>query len=638
MRLFGIKDGLVRQGNTLRRTALEILAATTAAISVILLSLTRAGIAQIDLTKPLVYMGDAVQFANLVAAAQAGDPFYYPKLAAPNGQNWLSTAYGSEWIQVTFASMLGDNANGPWLAINNYLLFSIVLVTMGTYFAARLLRVDPAWAMVVAAGAGLLRGPFAWAGWPSLQNYAGLILFSALVALVLNGAKLTDLLQQRAPHMSARRRQGISIVVLSLIFFVSALNANYYMWFAVILAASAALFVVFKSRDWTKARRLLALAGGQCVVILIALLPIVSTRLLNHKSLQEVSTGDRRAFAALANGGEVPSIFMTPNGSLSDGFFRLITPIRAFLDEYQSSSFITSSDSRGGFPLLALAAIFVAASFVLIASKKASVTFQSIHPLLPSTLLVLVLFVLMYLRGALGLLVAFVLPSLRGFDRVIPLVSVTALMVLGFLASQRNFKWLRIVGSLALVLSLVDYSSAIRPYQQIANLNGEANTSEVTANGFEFKSSSQGEIERIVDAAERQMGSGCNVLVLPVNTYPVDFPSGIVSYLTYDTVKPGLVPSSLNWTSGSVPDTLGAEASTTFRNLYLNKDYELLARAGRSDNFCGILVFGSLQDAMNSANPEQFDNSVVVIRQLVAAEYRVCSEEPGSELTLLCPK
>ena len=583
-----------------------------------------------------MYMGDSIQFANLIAAAQAGNVFYFPKLAAPGGQNWLSTAYGSEWMQVSFASALASSEAGPWLAINIYLLFSVMLVTVSTFFASRFLGVKILPAILVALTAGLLRGPFAWAGWPTLQNYAGLILFSAIVVKVLQGYPLGNL-NGRSPADTATKNQKlISGGILAATFLVSSLNANYYMWFAGILAFASCVAVILTTRNWLVVKRLLVLAGGQLLVITIALLPIVATRILNHRTLQEISTGDRRAFAALANGGEIPSLFMSAQSSISDAILRLIPPVRAFLDEYQSSPFITDARPRGGLALSLLVLVLALWYVSTLRRKEAQFRPFASNETIPAALLVMVLFVLMYIRGALGLVVAFVVPSLRGFDRVIPLVSIMALMILGLVASQVSLKILKRVSGAALVLCMLDYSSAVVPFDQPTSRGVNTSTTEILANGYEYKSASLGEITRITQLAESKMGSNCAVLVLPVNTYPVDFPSGVVSYLTYDTLKPALIKANLRWSSGAVPDTIGDQESTNLRNLYLNREYSLLSKAGQTNGFCGALVFGSLQNAMSSTNPEAFDTLDTVVNAFISNGYSVCGKEENSNLTLLC--
>ena len=154
----------------------------------------------------------------------------------------------------------------------------------------------------------------------------------------------------------------------------------------------------------------------------------------------------------------------------------------------------------------------------------------------------------------------------------------------------------------------------------------------------DFTGASLPDIEALVEEADKSFAEGCSVLVLPVTTYPVDFPATIVSYLTYETLKPGLVSSDLSWTSGAIPDTPGSHPNARFRELFLARDYERLQSESKDAGSCGVVMFSGLQDAIAKANPSGFDDSSTIRDRFSIGYPDICFEEEETGIVLMCDK
>lgn len=618
------------------RWARELLFATLAACISLAIGLVRTQAWHVDLARPLQYTGDVIQAANLVAAAQAGTPFYFDALGWPGGQYLNSTAYGAEWMQASLAALFGSSDNGPWLASNIYLFVSIFLISFCAYFASRLLGISVLPSLIVATTMGVLRSPFAWAGWPILQNYSALLLITAIVIRLAAAAKFEDLVTWLPDGSDARlkRSSGIGLVIVAL--GLTASVANYYMWFAVLLIATLVIIKLFRRDTWPTAKRLAIVGAGQLAIIAIALAPIVFTRFMSGKSIQETSTGDRRAFAALVNGGDFPSLFISEPNTFSRLIAEKIPPLAAFLSEYQGSFYIVDPSYRGGLAVLFASLAGLLAIMGAFNRTDAFTRMSNMTPTLKATYLVFGIFVLMYLRGTLGLAFAFVLPFLRAFDRAIPLVTFLALVILGLYASRLRGKALRSAFTLALCISLLDYASGISAYNQEDPSNGSVSQKDKLDPALDYVSADYKSVVEMVQTVESQVAPGCSVLVLPVTTYPVDFESGLTSYLTYDTVKPALVPSGLKWSSGIIPDTLGSSKSSEYRDMFLKKEYLELAKVAKSDGACATVIFGSLQNALAKSRPDLFDSEDKLGSTVTRVFGNRCSFEPQALLTTYC--
>jgi hypothetical protein len=555
-------------------------------------------------------------------------------LAAPNGQALGFSAYGIQWIQSTWAGILTMGDPNPWLASNLYMVYSIFIIAFSVYVALRVLSVSRLLAVIAAIAMTSLRGVFAWAGWPFLQNYAGLFLFTALALRVLSADRQSvSILPNGLSRAPDQAKRTYSIILLLFTIAVSATGDNYYMWFGLFVLTFAFGVTLIRSRMRLDQgpKQMLLLLISQAMVIFVAMIPIVLSRLLSGLPIREDSLSDRRAFAALANGGEIPGLFLLENNTFLMTLFRQIPSIGGFLDEYDSSSLVISEDYRGG---AAPALLLILLGVILVMRVRSSNNFKIFEQ--PSSLplklaLVLLAFsIFLYVRGGGGLLISFIFPFLRAFDRSIVLVSFLSIVSLALIATNGNLfsKRLRVAALLSLSLVAADNLSGIQEREQtLARVD----------NGY-FLTSSLSDIESLAASADNSFDSDCAVLVLPVTTYPVDFSSSVVSYATYETIKPGLVNSRVSWTSGALPGTPGSHPNARFRELFLARDYGRLQSESEQEGVCGLVIFSGLQDAMARANPAQFDSSEVLRGSFIQKYPDVCFEEKETGLVLLCDK
>lgn len=605
-----------------------LLAIFTGAFTV-LLSLLLSGVSYLNLSQPLQFQGDSLVVANTILSAQIGSPFYFAQLGAPSGQRLGFSAFGIQWFQSYFAGALTFGEPNPWLAANRYMIYSIFVIAIAAFLASRLVGINRIASVAIGGSMGLLRGIFAWAGWPFLQNYAGLLLITAIAISLMSGRTLSSLLP--AQLGSQRSTAAYSWLLVIFAACLTATGDNYYIWFGLmVLGLSLVLSFFTKARSLQTLKSFMILISIQTFIIFLEIAPIASSRVLSGLPLMEPSTGDRRAFAALANGGELPAAFMPEQESFSMGLLKNFTPFGAFINEYQMSSIIISKDSRAGIATILVIVILGLFFFQRFLNKQGRVFVAENSKIFTSTIIALVLSFLLFVRGGLGLLISFFFPFLRGYDRAVILISFCALLVLGLISSGQltQKRFYKALGALGLILVLLDNISGIKP--RVQNLQNEDN-------GY-FISAKPEVIENLVDSARKNFKKDCSILVTPVNTYPVDFEAVIVSYLTYETIKPGLVQPGPAWTAGSIPGTPGANFNQRFRELFLAKDYKLLLNESQNAGVCGAVSFGGLQDALNSASPGVFDSSKTIEEALSTRFTRVCFTDSETGIKLFCPE
>jgi hypothetical protein len=139
--------------------------------------------------------------------------------------------------------------------------------------------------------------------------------------------------------------------------------------------------------------------------------------------------------------------------------------------------------------------------------------------------------------------------------------------------------------------------------------------------------------------AEGNFEKNCTLLVLPPVTFPVDFSVGFDSYNTYETLKLGIEPSRLHWTSGSIMGTPNSESIAEVRNLYLRKEYNTIFRSKSS--YCGVAFYRSLQDAMSASTAgrsENYDSSSRIESSLIENSWKKCYEESDASFEFYCRK
>lgn len=614
------------------RLAVELGVAFIASVSVVALSLWRSGIALIDLSKPLAYNGDSLTIASSVFAAQLGSPFRLESLGAPNGQALGFSAYGAQWMQSSWAAALSLGNQNPWLASNLYMIYSIFIIVFSVYVAMRLMGVTMLPAAAAAAALGSLRGIFAWAGFPFLQNYAGLFLFTAMaIRLIISDKNHISLLPEGFRHSPKWVSRILSVSLVGFAMAVSATGDNYYMWFGLIVLGFSFIVSMVKSgfRLDKRSRVIFWVGTSQAFVIFVALAPIVFSRIFSGLPLREASLSDRRPFAALATGGEITGLLLPENNTFLMTLLREITVVNNFILEYESSSIILSEDYKAGSaPMLLVGVLLTIFYFHFKERKDFKVLMDHKRFTLKIVLVFLAFSIFLYVRGGGGLIISFIFPFLRGFDRAIVLVSFLSVLAIAIIAS-RKFEFTTKVQStalLALLIIVLDNFSGIQLRDQDL----------ARTDLGDFKGASISDIEALTEQAERSFAEECSVLVLPVTTYPVDFPATIVSYLTYETLKPGLVTSDISWTSGAIPDTPGSHPNARFRELFLARDYERLQIESKELGSCGVVMFSGLQDAIAQANPAEFDASKIVRDRFSIRYPDICFEEKETGIVLMC--
>lgn len=616
------------------RVSTDIFSAAAVGLFGLVIGMLRAGAFSSDINRPMIYTEDSLQFANLIASAQLGSPFFNSRLAAPTGQTWANTAYGAEWMQTAFAAWLASSFDGPWAASQVYLYFSYFLVIFCAYIGARLLQIPRSIAALVGLATAPIRGPFSWEDWPFLQNYAGLILITVVAIRFAAGAKISELLPIDPRTSSEKAQKSRGVVLICAVMLVLATGGNYYMWFGLFLCLLLGLALLCRKALWARAKRVGLLIIGQAVVISFELLPIVYSRLSTGLQLSESSTGDRRAFAALVNGAEIPALFLPNNLNPSMDLLKLLPNFKAFIDEYNTSSLIFYSEPRGG---IIVAAAFVSLCFWWLGFMRKNHAFKQQNKLSPNliaTTLILLISIGMFIRGGLGLAISFAVPFLRAFDRMSALVIfLSAVTVALFtLSSNNNKKYLRIAFVVALGISVIDMNAGITKYNQV----GWSENRQIVVGSSTLVSASPDSISNLNKSASSNFGHDCAVLVLPATTYPIDFETGIPSSLTYETIKPGLVAGShVRWSSGAVPDTQKNWVFDALRRSYLNKEYATLIADAKSLGMCGVAVFESLQDVISSATAGKYDSSDTLLNRLKELGASSVYYDEHAELRLL---
>jgi hypothetical protein len=305
-----------------------------------------------------------------------------------------------------------------------------------------------------------------------------------------------------------------------------------------------------------------------------------------------------------------------------------------FLDEYNSSAIVITESSRGGLGpgILLLTLLLFVVWRRLQYNKFGSITQNSnLDPYLVVTLATLAFVALTFMRGGLGLALSFVFPYLRGFDRLIILITFLTLVALGIVASRGLTGWSgwQKIATIGLILVLIDHASGAREVRADV---------ESRDNGV-FTVAGQDVIERLVFEANRvqeQVGE-CHFLTIPVTSYPVDFSAGVVSYLTYETIKPALSSNNqVGWTAGSIPGTPDSNTNERYRELFLAKDYSRLISESESNGSCGVVVFGSLQTAMHAATSGLYDSKEEVLIRMAERYPKTCFEDAATGITLMC--
>lgn len=645
--------GSGRSSRRMRPTASEVGIALMVGLASLIIIRWRSGWGALDAEAPMMYHGDMLQFGNMVLNAQLGNVFLGHPLGAPSGQQIGLSAYGVEWIQMWLTAHMAPSTNGPWLAIARYWQLTYLLSGVTAYLALRWIFISRFAAVLGAIAFTLIPIHEVTYDACDLATIQVLPLVLALAFRLVGGSSLAELVPSSWGLSTRwRRRAGLIVVVLCTLFAVT--GGNYYMLFNLFILGSAAVVMMARRRWWRRARRLAVTAGCALVPLVLAYSPVVLGRLAAGLGLSEEATSDRRAFAAYANGGDPFALFLPYRGGFLMSTLRSVPVIDKFFREYDTAA-ITGE----------IYAVFIGGSVILTALIVVAIIcvgggrrvdlFRRISPtpaLVKAAIAVGSLTVLWYGRGAFGTFLGFLLPQVRGYARAATLVAFCAVALLGLVATFRDYfgraiRWLAI-GFLCLAV-IESISGSFRMPQVDPNAVGIDSpiTPREVANpivGFGINVTTPGPLgtKRLVAAAEQKLAPGCTVLVLPLTSFPVDFATGVVSYRSYDTLKPGLMNSDLGWTSGGFTGTPNNLFVDTWIAPYRQGGYAPMLAAADAAGYCGAVFFPSLHDSFYRAGPlngsEYVKPASDVQGSLVAHYGRACYVEPEAGVELYCRK
>lgn len=589
-------DGRAFIWNSLKEGAL----ASACGVAAVAVALWRLDWWGYDQTLPQTYFADPVQSANMVYNAQTGNPFFTPTLGAPLGQQLGLSAYGVEWPQSMLAGVLAPAQVGPWLALNRYMLLSYFLAGAFGYLGARWVGVRRATAFIVGLCFSLVPLHLLFSvSWFTLGNYAASALFVAIFIRLASGTPLTELVPRIPANWSSGAKTVLGVAAIAFCGLASAVGGNYFMWFNGLIALIVGTALLARRAYWRRALRVWLVGVVQLSVIVAVALPIVVARKHAGLSMAEPSTSDRRAFAALANGGELFSAFLPSAGSVSHKWLERFPVFSNFVREYYSSQLIIAKDYQGGlvvvFAVLALGAWGIG----LLRRGDAFTRVTPLSGVVQASVLLLGASALLYLRGGFGSFFAFIFPSIRAYDRVVILVVFSSLLVLAGLAALPGIRSVaRRLITVALILVLLDAISGMHP-------PGPANRDQRLVidlgNGLQLTSLGPTQTKELVKAANKLMPAGCSVLVLPAVTYPVDFTLGVTSYVGYETIKPGLLGGTVGWTAGGIPGTPNAQWNDELVARFRAQQFASAIDLAADHRSCGALLFTSLQSVIAQA-------------------------------------
>ena len=594
----------------------------------------RQGLTLNNLERPMTYSGDGLQLAALVSNAQQGHWWRSETLGGAMGQQLHLTPYGAEWPASTFASILSNSHLGPWNAITNYYLLSFGLVALTSYFALRLLKIPRGLAFILGLLTTFMPGHQFEINWVYLSNYAAIPIAVAITILLASGLRFFDLIP--FSRIKTNQEKTAFYCVAGILFAaLSASGANYYIWFNALLPIFVALLFAARRNFWERSRRLILFGFYNLFINFLILSPIILSKISSGMTIFDDSTSDRRAFAAIANGGEPLSAILPSRTSVSMKVLNEFGLFQNFFNEYNSSLWVPMAGYVGGLVVVVTLLLITAVQLGLFDRKTRFKSANNVGELYYASLAVLLISFLIFSRGGLGLGFAFIFPGLRVYARSILLVSFSCIAIFGLIfALVRQKKKASFVYLLISLVLLADSTSGIFQIGVVPDKNSLQATSSAS-----FVAQAPESTKKQLLFAEGNYEKNCTLLVLPPVTFPVDFSVGFDSYNTYETLKLGIEPSRLHWTSGSIMGTPNSESIAEVRNLYLRKEYNTIFSSQSS--FCGIAFYRSLQDAMSASTAgrsENYDSSSQIESSLIENFWKKCYEESDASFEFYCRK
>ena len=567
----------------------------------------------LKLRDPLDYSADILQYGNWVANAQKGSVLFTHHLGAPLGQQLGLSAYGYEWIQAKFVSLFASYSSGPWLAMNRYLIFTYLLTGITTYLSIRWMRVTP---LVALIGSLAFNGAIFHETFAVQEIHLGMLASIppaiVLCIKILQGSTLENLLVSSKGVLTRRLINGSVVILISSLSFT---GAFYYQMLLVILIASTVVLLLVRKMI-RRAMRQLTYMIIMIIPLVIGYAPIIFARLNNQLGLSEPSTSDRRPFAVYANSGDLFSLFSpTSPNSLYYRLFSKVGEFKSFMTEYWSSPIINNSE-YSIHPLgLALSFVIILYAIIFIiarwdrTNKGERISFEDAVKVSSTLLLISVIW---FVRGGLGTFASFLFAYMRSYSRLTIVVLFISVMILCLCATASSWRasklrWLALamVSIVALdnwsATTKISQNSTVSMVKQVGQ--NELPGSSIGAQGFAVRTLGIQGTRRLTREATQKLPPNCSVLVLPLVSFPVDFHFGLVSYYGYETLKPGLEPSQINWSSGGIPGTPNNSYVDKWLPDYQEAKYGAFLPSISTAGFCGILMMRGLQDGFNLAGP-----------------------------------
>ena len=649
--------GTLKINKSTQTLLLTILTMLSAGVVSIYAFVLRSGWQHLKLSQPLMYFADPVYYANLVANAQQGNPLHGYHLGGVAGQQYSMSAYGFEWVQSSFVSLFASAQAGPWLAMNRFLIYTFFATAVCAFLSLKYLKIPTPYCFFAALAFSLI---------PDHQPYSvGLANMSVLPpALVLmwklySGATIKELFPWLDRWIQSERKKfTVSVAILILLALFELTAATYYILLLILFSLSLVAILLFKPGNSRKIRNFLIFIVTQVIALIICLGPILLNKLISGLSFSEPSTGDRRPFAAYANGGDLISL-VSPFSERSL-FYKILSHFKIFKNFY--SEYTTSSITTGTeyivhpFGLLIPAVAIFLVIFIIkhnYKTKSPTLNHKSKLPIQKIVfsedqkigLVFISLALAWYFRGGLGTFTAFLFPYVRGYARFNAIITFLTLATFGTFIDKLNYK--KSISIMGIVFFVVLDTASSIPRISVNNqiaLVKEIGKDEIPGSSsaiknLKFTSLGYDQAIKLLNFTNTHLRKGCLVYELPMMHFPVDFSIGIPSYYSYELIKPGISGTSQNWSAGGIP---GTPANGSFDRLwpaYANSNFIALENAFKSERACGILIFRSIADDIAIAGNSlgnHFPPSTALIENLTKEYGQPCYTDNNSQITLFC--
>jgi hypothetical protein len=562
-------------------------------------------------------------------------------LGGPNGQQYGLSAYGFEWIQSHFIAFFAEPSIGPWAALNNYALYSFFITAFCSYLILRWMKIARFVALAGSVAFTLIPAHQVYS--PGLGNMSALVISIGLAWKITTGSRLSNLFFDESKRITFFHNVPlVNTFILLVVCLFQLTAALYYVMFTSLLVGSVLIFKLLRGTSLRALGLCITFLAFQVMTLLIALAPILFGRLSQSLPFSEPTTGDRRPFAAYANGGDLFAVFAPHNASSL--FYHTIIKIPGVQNFFQEYYF-TSSKKGYEYTIYPTGLIFVAIlilCIILVITRKGS---KLLSQLIPFYILIGLTFG-WYVRGGFGTFFSFLFPYVRGYARFSVVLIFLGIALLAFMITQTSQKNLRVIGTVLLCLTLADNISSVPKINQSVTKSQEktvgadelpgANT---IAKGITFRTLGYLGTLELNKNADRLLEKNCSVAVLPLVSFQVDFKIGITSYYTLELIKPGVEPSSIKWSSGGITGTPNNSFSDRNLPFYQNGDYTGLFDDIHAMGFCGVLVFRGLQDAFHEAgaqNGSNYGESKALVSYLVDEFGQPCYSDLESAVDLFC--